>query len=81
MSGSIAANSHGGFRMDGYDVQTWEISKDKAEEVGLLLEIKGDAIFLIREKGHKHYGGFKTVKEVAAFLDRYDWARSEYSVD
>ncbi len=67
--------------MNGYDIQAWEISKDKAAELGLLLEIKEDVIFLIREKGHKHYSGFKTVNEVRAFLNGYDWARIEYSVD
>ncbi len=67
--------------MNGYDIQAWEISKEKAEELGLLLEIKDDVIFLIREKGHKHYSGFETVNEVMAFLNGYAWARSEYSID
>lgn len=62
--------------MDGKDIQAWNRSLEKADELGLLIVVVGND-FAITKSG-KNYGHVGTISELLAFMNGYDWAKSGY---
>lgn len=65
--------------MTGFDAQQYEFCKEKAANMGIIFQIKGDWFLLSSSTTKKNYGKFKNVNDVLNFIYGYEACISDRS--